>query len=106
MMRAGGCLTLLPRFEAAKALETIQRDRVGILLGVATMYPAMLHEPARESFDTSTLELCVSGGAAMPVEVLRGFEAAFGCKALEGYGLSETCAIGSLHPPHPRARAA
>jgi long-chain acyl-CoA synthetase len=99
MMRCGGCLTLLPRFEPAKALEIIQRDRVGILVGVPTMYTAILHEPGRDSFDTSSLELCVSGGAAMPVEVLRGFEAAFGCKVLEGYGLSETCGMASFNRP-------
>jgi long-chain acyl-CoA synthetase len=99
MMRCGGCLTLLPRFEPAKALAIIERDRVGILLGVPTMYTAMLHAPERASADTSTLELCVSGGAAMPVEVLRGFEAAFGCKILEGYGLTETCAMASFNPP-------
>jgi long-chain acyl-CoA synthetase len=59
----------------------------------------MLHEPGRDSYDTSSLELCVSGGAAMPVEVLRGFEDAFGCKVLEGYGLSETCGTASFNRP-------
>jgi long-chain acyl-CoA synthetase len=99
MMRAGGAITLLPRFDAGKALEIIQRDRVDIFLGVPTMYSAMLHHPGRSSFDTSTLGLCVSGGAAMPVEVLRGFEAEFGCKVLEGYGLSETCAMATFNRP-------
>jgi long-chain acyl-CoA synthetase len=99
MMRAGGCLTLLPRFEPAKALEIIERDRVTILLGVPTMYTALLHAPERESVDMSTLKLCVSGGAAMPVEVLRGFDTAFGCKVLEGYGLSETCGMASFNRP-------
>ena len=59
----------------------------------------MLHAPERSSFDTSTLELCVSGGAAMPVEVLRGFEAAFGCTILEGYGVTETSGMGSFNRP-------
>jgi long-chain acyl-CoA synthetase len=99
MMRAGGTLTLLPRFAPGKALEIIQRDRVGILLGVPTMYTAMLHHPERDAYDASTLELCVSGGAAMPVEVLRGFEAAFGCKVLEGYGLTETCGMATFNRP-------
>ncbi len=99
MMRAGGSITLLPRFDAAKALEIIERDRVDIFLGVPTMYAALLHHPERERYDASTLRLCVSGGAAMPVEILRGFEAAFGCKVLEGYGLSETAAMASFNPP-------
>jgi long-chain acyl-CoA synthetase len=95
----GGCLTLLPRFDPGKALEIVQRDGVNTFLGVPTMYAAMLNHPEHASFDTSSLELCVSGGAAMPVEILRGFEAAFGCKVLEGYGLSETSAIATFNRP-------
>jgi long-chain acyl-CoA synthetase len=99
IFRAGGSMTLLPRFDPGKALEIIQRDRVDVFLGVPTMYAAMLHHPDHASYDTSTLDLCVSGGAAMPVEVLRGFEAAFDCKVLEGYGLSETCAMATFNRP-------
>ena len=61
--------------------------------GVPTMYSALLNHPARERADFSALRLCVSGGAALPVEVLHGFEAAFGCKVLEGYGMSETSPV-------------
>ncbi len=96
---AGGTLTLVPRFEPDKALEIIQRDGVNVFEGVPTMYGALLHQDDRESYDTSSLELCVSGGAAMPVEVLRGFEEAFDCKVLEGYGLSETSPAASFNQP-------
>jgi long-chain acyl-CoA synthetase len=96
---AGGTLTMIPRFDPAKALEIIQRDHVNIFMGVPTMYGALLHEPGREQFDTSTLELCVSGGSALPVELLRAFEQAFGCKILEGYGLSETSPVASFNHP-------
>src|SRR2546423_8117835 len=98
-VRVGACLTLLPRFDPGKALEIVQRDKVSTFLGVPTMYAAMLHHDGHDSFDTSSLELCVSGGAAMPVEILRGFEEAFDCKVLEGYGMSETCAIASFNRP-------
>jgi long-chain acyl-CoA synthetase len=47
----------------------------------------------------SDLRLCVSGGAALPVEVLRSFEEAFGCTILEGYGLSETSPVASFNHP-------
>jgi long-chain acyl-CoA synthetase len=96
---AGGTLTMIPRFDPAKALEIIQRDHVNIFMGVPTMYGALLHEPGREQFDTSTLKLCVSGGSALPVELLRAFEQAFGCKILEGYGLSETSPVASFNHP-------
>jgi long-chain acyl-CoA synthetase len=95
---AGSTLTLLPRFDPGKALEIIQRDRVTIFEGVPTMYAAMLHHTG-ERPDVSSLRLCVSGGAAMPVEVLRGFEEAFGCIILEGYGLSETSPVASFNHP-------
>jgi len=95
----GGTLTLLPRFDPRKALEVIERDRVNVFLGVPTMYAAMLHHPDRERFDVSTLRHCGSGGAAMPVELLRAFDAAFGCKILEGYGLSETSPVTSFNHP-------
>jgi long-chain acyl-CoA synthetase len=95
----GGTLTLIPRFDPAKALEIIQRDKVNIFQGVPTMYGAMLHLGEREDYDSSSLKLCASGGSAMPVELLRGFEDAFGCKVLEGYGLSESSPVASFNHP-------
>jgi long-chain acyl-CoA synthetase len=102
-LMVGACLTLVPRFDPALALETMQRDGVTHFYGVPTMYGALLHHPDRESYDTSTLRTCITGGASMPVEVLRGFERAFGAVVLEGYGLSETSPVAcSNHPGRER----
>jgi long-chain acyl-CoA synthetase len=101
----GGLLTLIPRFDPRKALEIIERDRVSVFQGVPTMYNAMLNDPEASSFDTSTLVVCASGGAAMPVELMRGFEEKFGCKVLEGYGLSETSPIASFNHPDRERKA-
>jgi long-chain acyl-CoA synthetase len=98
-IKTGACLTLIPRFDPGKALEIIQRDKVTVFEGVPTMYAAMLNHPDRDSFDVSSLELCASGGSAMPVEVMRAFEEAFDCKVLEGYGLSETSPVASFNHP-------
>ena len=95
----GAKLTMLPRFDPQKALEIIDRDKVTVFQGVPTMYNAMLHLENREEFDTSSLRLCMSGGSAMPVELMRGFEAAFDCAILEGYGLSETSPVASFNHP-------
>jgi long-chain acyl-CoA synthetase len=97
---AGGCLTLIPRFSPEKALSIVERDRVTVFEGVPTMFAAMLHSPADQRPDTASLRLCVSGGAAMPVEVMRGFEDAFDAMVLEGYGLSETSPVASFNHPH------
>jgi long-chain acyl-CoA synthetase len=96
-IRAGACLTMIPRFDPGKALEIIQRDNVTLFEGVPTMYHAMLNHPEREDYDVSSLKTCVSGGSAMPVEVMRGFEEAFGAVVLEGYGLSETSPVASFN---------
>jgi long-chain acyl-CoA synthetase len=93
----GGTLTLIPRFEAGKALAILERDAVTVFEGVPTMYAAMLHYDAGDTAGTSALEVCVSGGAAMPVEIMRAFEARFGGEILEGYGLSETSPLASFN---------
>jgi long-chain acyl-CoA synthetase len=96
----GACLTLLPRFDPGAVLEMIGREQVTIFEGVPTMYAGLLNHPGRAAADLSSLRLCVSGGAALPVEVLRGFEEAFRCAILEGYGLSETSPVASFNHPH------
>ena len=95
----GATVTMLPRFDPDKALEIIERDKVTIFQGVPTMYNAMLHSESCDSADCSSLRLCMSGGAAMPAELMRAFEEKFGCIILEGYGLSETSPVASFNHP-------
>ena len=95
----GACLTLIPRFDAKKALEVVGRDKVTVFEGVPTMYAGMLNAEDAESYDVSSLRTCISGGSAMPVEVMKSFEETFGCIVLEGYGLSETSPVASFNRP-------
>ncbi|HEY8082928.1 MAG TPA: long-chain fatty acid--CoA ligase [Solirubrobacterales bacterium] len=104
-LRVGACLTLVPKFDPGDALETMQRDGVTHFYGVPTMFGALLHHPDREKFDTSNLRICITGGASMPVEVLHGFEGAFGTKVLEGYGLSETSPLACTNHPDKERKA-
>jgi long-chain acyl-CoA synthetase len=71
---SGSCLTLLPRFDPVRALEVIKRDQVTVSMGIPTMYAAILHKAGGGAGDVASLRLCVSGGAAMPVELMRAFE--------------------------------
>src|SRR6266702_2730191 len=96
---AGATLTVLPRFDPAQALRMLADHHATVFAGVPTMYSALLHVPDRADYEVSALRVAVSGGAAMPVEVLRRFEEAFGCTVLEGYGLSETSPIASFNHP-------
>ncbi len=95
----GATLTLVPKFDPGEALRTMDRDNVTHFYGVPTMYGALLHHPDRGDYDLSTLRVCMTGGSSMPVEVLRGFEDAFGAIVLEGYGLSETSPVSSCNHP-------
>src|SRR6476659_11248779 len=76
----GATLTLIPRFDAAKVMQVIERDGVTVFEGVPTMYSALLG--VAQDFPasaTESLRVCVSGGAALPVQVLTDFQGALGC---------------------------
>jgi long-chain acyl-CoA synthetase len=87
---AGNTVVLVPRFEPDTVLKAIQDAGVTVFTGVPTMYQYLLRHPDLDEYDTSSLRLGVSGGAAMPLEVLKAVEERFGIVILEGYGLSET----------------
>src|SRR5258707_3191014 len=89
-LKVGACLTLVPTFDPGEALAPMQRDGVTHFYGVPTMFGALLHHPERERFDTSSLRICITGGASMPVDGLRGFEDAFDAIQLVGYQRSAT----------------
>jgi long-chain acyl-CoA synthetase len=93
----GGSFTLLPRFGPAEAAAIVARDRVTLFAGVPTMYFALLHHDG--PIDFASVRYCMSGGAPMPVEVMRAFEERFGVEILEGYGLSETSPVASFNMP-------
>jgi long-chain acyl-CoA synthetase len=90
-------LVLMPRFDPAAVIEAFNREQVGLWVGVPTMYWALLQcargSKTRVAEAARSLRLCASGGAAMPLEVLREFEQTFGVRVLEGYGLSETSPV-------------
>ncbi len=94
-------LVLLPRFTPDAALRLMEQQNVTFFAGVPTMYWALLNHPGAGKYDLGkiarNLRLCISGGAAMPVEVMRAFEEKFGVKILEGYGLSETSPVATFN---------
>ncbi|WP_369250841.1 AMP-binding protein [Streptomyces sp. R41] len=96
--RAGAMLVLLPRFDAARAIELMVEERVNTFHGVPTMFVG-LAAAASTAETLPELRVCVSGGASLPVAVLERFEEAFGAKIYEGYGLSETSPTASVNQP-------
>jgi long-chain acyl-CoA synthetase len=99
----GATFSLLPRFGPQEAFEIMERDAVTLFAGVPTMYFALLHYRGDREYDVSRLRFCMAGGAPMPVEVMKAFEAKFNVEILEGYGLSETSPVASFNmPERPR----
>jgi long-chain acyl-CoA synthetase len=94
-------LVLLPRFSAEAAFESLDRENVTFFAGVPTMYWELLNYADADKYDLAkiarNLRICISGGAAMPVEVMRAFEARYNVKIQEGYGLSETSPIATFN---------
>ena len=96
-VRYGGTVVLVPRFEMEAVLEAMEKHSVTIFSGVPTMYFALLAADT-SSRDLSALRVGVSGGAAIPGEVIRSFEEKFpGVVVLEGYGLSETASTTTFN---------
>jgi long-chain acyl-CoA synthetase len=94
-------IVLLPRFDPAAALALMQRERVTFFAGVPTMYWTLLTCENAEQFDleaiAGSIRVAVSGGAALPLEVMQQFEERFGVPILEGYGLSETSPVATFN---------
>lgn len=94
---AGASLVLVPRFDPDAVLRLMEREEVTVFAGVPTMYWALVNHPRLEDYDldkiASNLRLGCSGGASIPVELIRNFEARFDVPIIEGYGLTETSPV-------------
>lgn len=96
-VRFAATMTLLSHFDPGQVLETIRRDRVRVVVGVPTMYVALLHHPGRAGYDVSSLRAGVCGGAPIPPQVIAEVERTFGIEVLEGYGLAETASTTTFN---------
>jgi long-chain acyl-CoA synthetase len=97
----GATVIVFSRFEARNVLETFRRHRPTIFHGVPTMFIGFLNTPEARPEDFDSIRVCMSGGAALPVEVMRNFQARFlrHGQISEGYGLSETSPVTHANPP-------
>jgi long-chain acyl-CoA synthetase len=95
---SGGAMVLLPRFSVDEVMQTIQKEKVTVFCGVPTMYVAINHHPKVSQFDLKTVRLAFSGGAPLPVAVRHKFNELTGGNLVEGYGLTESAAVGHTNP--------
>ena len=93
----GAELVLLPKFDIDMLREALKRRRPTIVPGVPTLFKAML-DKGLTNVDLASVKVCISGGAPLPHEVQRAFEAAAGCDLVEGYGLTEASPVCFCNP--------
>ncbi|MCX2721999.1 long-chain-fatty-acid--CoA ligase [Roseibium salinum] len=101
----GAEMVLQPRFELKALLDAIKRKKVTLFPGVPTIYTAINNSPLTANYDLSSINLCLSGGAPLPVEVKESFEKLTGCILVEGYGLTETSPVAAVNPLDKGSRA-
>src|SRR5713226_1573549 len=92
----GSQVVLHIRFDPDRVLADIERKKIRSFPAVPTMYTALVHHPKINETDFSSLKLCASGGAPLPLEVLQRFRQLTGLTPREGYGLTETAPLGTL----------
>ncbi|MFC7322638.1 long-chain-fatty-acid--CoA ligase [Halobacillus campisalis] len=95
---SGATSILLPRFELQEVLETIKKEQPTMFPGVPTMYVGITSHPQAEDYGIESINVCNSGSAPMPQELMRSFEAKTGARVFEGYGLSETAPVTHCNP--------
>ncbi|MFP4313726.1 MAG: long-chain-fatty-acid--CoA ligase [Alphaproteobacteria bacterium] len=89
----------IPRFDLKQTLELIDSKKPHFMAAVPAIFNAMNNYPKISSYDLSSLQFCISGGAALPVEVKKSFEGKTGCVVVEGYGLTESSPVSNVNPP-------
>ncbi len=104
-IRFGAELVLHVRFDIPSVVKDIAEKRITAFCGVPTMFVALLNAPKSERIDLSSLKLCNSGGAPLPVEVREAFFKFTGCPVGEGWGMTETAACGTFTSPRGPSKA-
>lgn len=97
-IRKGAELVLMPRFELEELLTQVQRKKITMLPAVPTIFTAINNRPGVDRLDLSSIAMCISGGAPLPLEVKTRFETLTGCKLVEGYGLTEASPVVACNP--------
>jgi len=94
----GAEIVIIDKFLPETVLKTIQEKNITFFAGVPTMYSALLNVKNKDEYDLSHLNLCISGGAAMPQQTMEDFEKIFNVKILEGNGPTETSPVAYVNP--------
>jgi len=96
---SGNALIPVPRFDPTLITAAVSDWRATLFLGVPSLYAALLRLDPAQVARWASVRLAISGGAALPLEVLEGFERRFGIPLLEGDGPTECGPVTCVNPP-------
>jgi len=82
----------------AEIFQAIRLHRPTVFPGVPTLYVALLNDERSRTYDLSSIDVCICGGAPLPIEVKREFDRLTGGHLLQGYGLSEASPVTHAQP--------
>ncbi|MDP2268416.1 MAG: AMP-binding protein, partial [Deltaproteobacteria bacterium] len=99
VIRVGASVVLMDTFSVDGIFSAIEREKITFIAAVPRLFIGMVMQPEDKECDLSSLKLCISGGAAMPTEFFPRFEARFGVKIMEGYGLTEASPVCAFTRP-------
>jgi long-chain acyl-CoA synthetase len=91
-------MVLLPKFEPAKVLQTIEKHRISVFCGVPTMYQALLASPELGKYDLTSIRVCISGASSLPPQIQKQFMRVTGGLLAEGFGLTEASPVTHCSP--------
>ncbi len=96
---------LMTWFDPEEIFRLIEKYKANNFIGVPTMYQVLLHHPAGDKYDTSSLERCSISAAPVSPELYRAFSEKFKCKMYEGYGLTEAAPAVALCRPSMKMKS-
>jgi long-chain acyl-CoA synthetase len=95
-LRIGAGVVLMERFTLDGIFGAIEKERVTYIAAVPRLFLGMFFHEGADKSRVESLKVCVTGGAAMPVEFIPVFEQKFNVKIMEGYGLTEASPVSSF----------
>lgn len=95
---SGATMLIVPKFSPKEIFRLTKEYKATVFAGVPTMYNFLYQYPDGSPEDLQTFRLCISGGASMPVTLLKNFEKKFNVMVSEGYGLSEASPVTCFNP--------
>jgi len=95
----GGKHVMLRKMDFGEVLKLIEEERITKILGVPAIFNGLLAHPDLKKYDLSSLKEIIIGGAPSPLSLIVALEKEIGCKAIVGYGLTETSPFGVIARP-------